>query len=369
MKETRINKWKKYRQDILENTNIEESIINSDRKLKSLMSKINININEINTQDSKIKKHKIVSYKEEKEEDQINDLLQNILANENMKAKKQVNKEYNSHSYDEKINSLFSEFKSNKTSSEINENEIKITKIVLDSEPNQAKHKNGANMNKCKKINIAIDGPSGVGKSTVAKKIADELGLTFVNTGLMYRAIAFYCLENNIDTMQELEVENILKNIEIFLFPNNEIQLNGKKINSNLLSDEISINASIVAKYKSVRNFCVALQQEISSKHPGVVMEGRDIGTVVLPNADLKIFLTANAEIRAQRRINQLIEKGEVFNAEEIWKNIVERDERDINRSTAPLIKANDAIEIDTSLEPIESIIDKISSLARNKMK
>lgn len=219
-----------------------------------------------------------------------------------------------------------------------------------------------------KKINIAIDGPSGVGKSTIAKIIADKLDLVFINTGLMYRAIGFYCLENNIDLNNESEIMNKISQIKIELLPNNIIKLNNIDISSRLLVDDISIAASKVAKLKLVREFCVKKQQEIAKIKPGVIMEGRDIGSVVLKDAKLKIFLTASNEIRFKRRIKQLLEKGEKIDEEEVLKNIIDRDRRDSERVNTPLVKVEDAIEIDTSNLTLEQVIDKIITLAKEKM-
>ncbi|WP_022935349.1 (d)CMP kinase [Mesomycoplasma moatsii] len=219
-----------------------------------------------------------------------------------------------------------------------------------------------------KKINIAIDGPSGVGKSTIAKIVADKLDLVFINTGLMYRAIGFYCLENNIDLNNESEIMNKISQIKIELLPNNIVKLNNLDVSSRLLVDNISIAASKVAKLKSVREFCVKKQQEIAKLKPGVIMEGRDIGSVVLKDAELKIFLTASNEVRVKRRVKQLLEKGEKIDEKEVLKNIVDRDRRDSERKNTPLIKVEDAIEIDTSNLTLEQVIDKIITLAKEKM-
>ena len=219
-----------------------------------------------------------------------------------------------------------------------------------------------------KKINIAIDGPSGVGKSTIAKIVADKLDLVFINTGLMYRAIGFYCLENNIDLNNESEIMDKISQIKIELLPNNIVKLNNLDVSSRLLVDNISIAASKVAKLKSVREFCVKKQQEIAKLKPGVIMEGRDIGSVVLKDAELKIFLTASNEVRVKRRVKQLLEKGEKIDEKEVLKNIVDRDRRDSERKNTPLIKVEDAIEIDTSNLTLEQVIDKIITLAKEKM-
>lgn len=216
-----------------------------------------------------------------------------------------------------------------------------------------------------KKINIAIDGPSGVGKSTVAKEIAKKLNLVFINTGLMYRAIGYYCMNNDIDLDDEQKIAKSLKEINLNLLPNEKIELNNIDITSKLWSDQISLVASKVAKLPKVREFCVQKQQLIAKNNPGVVMEGRDIGSVVLKNAELKIFLEANNEIRTKRRVEQLFAKGMNVNEQDVLKNIIERDKRDSERDVTPLIKVPEAIVIDTSYLTLEEVIQKIVELAR----
>lgn len=220
-----------------------------------------------------------------------------------------------------------------------------------------------------KKINIAIDGPSGVGKSTIAKIIANQLDLVFVNTGLMYRCIGYICLKNKIKFDDEKSILDYLNKAKIELLPNEIIKLNNEDITKNLWTDEVSLAASQVAKLKLIREFCVCQQQEIAKKQPGIVMEGRDIGTVVLKDAELKFFLTASVETRAARRIKQLSLKGQKVNEEEILNNIIERDKRDSEREHTPLIKPENAIEIDTSFLTIEEVVDKMIKLAKEKMK
>lgn len=220
-----------------------------------------------------------------------------------------------------------------------------------------------------KKINIAIDGPSGVGKSSIAKHISKKLNLVFVNTGLMYRAIGFYCLKNNINLDNEEDIKNNLKNIYLNMLSNEQIELNNENITSKLWDDKVSLSASKIAKYLSIRNFCVSQQKKIAKENPGVIMEGRDIASVVLPNADLKIFLNASSEIRAKRRVEQLSQKGEKVSFEEILKNVIERDKQDKERKNAPLIKTSDAIEIDTSNLTLQQVIDEILSLVKERKK
>lgn len=216
-----------------------------------------------------------------------------------------------------------------------------------------------------KKINIAIDGPSGVGKSSVAKEIAKRLDLVFINTGLMYRAIGYYCLNHDIDLENEQKIIESLKAIDLNLLPNEKIELNGVDITNKLWSDQISLIASKVAKLPKVREFCVDKQQLIAKNNPGIVMEGRDIGSVVLKDAELKIFLEANNEIRTKRRVEQLLAKGINANEADVLKNIIERDKRDSERDATPLIKVPEAIAIDTSYLTLEEVIQKIVELAK----
>lgn len=219
-----------------------------------------------------------------------------------------------------------------------------------------------------KKINIAIDGPSGVGKSTIAKNISQKINYLFINTGLMYRAIAYFCLNNKININNESDVENKLNEIDLDLLNNDEISLNKKNVTKDLYEDIISISASKIASYKKIREFCVLKQQKYTV-NKGVVMEGRDIGSVVIPDAELKIFLYASPEVRTNRRIVQLEEKNIKHNRKDVIKNIKERDFLDKNRENDPLVKVIDAIEIDTSNISIEAVQNKIYSLFLERVK
>lgn len=372
MKETRIEKYKKYRQEILENVNINESIINTHPKLKNLLKKINFNVNEITIVTDEKEKIKIDSYKEEKENKEINNFLEIISKNEKTIKKKNIINEHNSHKYDEKINSLFHEFliEVNKNNVE-NTTEMFINKVELAPIKNNLGKNNGGNMkeNKNKKINIAIDGPSGVGKSSVAKQVAQELNLRFINTGAMYRAIAWYFLENNIDINNQNSVFNALNDITIKLISNTQIEINNIDVSDKIFNDNISKNASLIAKNKLIREYCVNEQQNIVKLNDGILMEGRDIGSVVMPNADLKIFLTATNEVRANRRFNQAIKNGEKISEEEVLKSVIERDKQDLTRTISPLIKTDDAIEIDTSNLTLEDVVKKVINLAIERMK
>ncbi len=203
------------------------------------------------------------------------------------------------------------------------------------------------------KINIAIDGHSSCGKGTLAKNIAKELGYTFIDSGAMYRAVTLYLLQNN-HSLQEVEEDPaLLGNIKIHFQYNPETEffqtfLNGKNVESTIRGMEVARNVSKVSAIKEVRDFLVAKQQEMG-REKGVVMDGRDIGTVVFPEAELKIFMTASSEIRAKRRYDELKKKGVQVNFQEVLYNIKERDYIDSNRAESPLSKAEDAITLDNS--------------------
>ena len=222
-----------------------------------------------------------------------------------------------------------------------------------------------------KKNSIAIDGPAGAGKSTVAKGIAKELNFIYIDTGAMYRSVGYYCLNNNIDTLNEDKVNQALDDIKIDLkFVNNmqRIYLNNCDITGLIRTEEVGNAASIVSVYKNVRERLVLRQQEIALEND-VVMDGRDIGTVVLPNATLKIFLTASSLVRAKRRVNELKEKGIIEDVNKVQKEIEERDYRDSHREISPLKQAEDAILVDTSNMNIKEEIDFIINLYKEKLK
>ena len=216
-----------------------------------------------------------------------------------------------------------------------------------------------------KVINVAIDGPAGAGKSTIAKKIAKELNFIYVDTGALYRAIAFFSLKNSANTKIEDEISLLLPKINLEIkFINNEqrVFLNDEDVSDLIRTPEISMSASNVSAHPSVRKFLLDLQKKIASEN-NIIMDGRDIGTVILPNADLKIFLTADAKERAKRRYDELTAKSMQVDYEIILKEIIERDENDSNRAVAPLKCANDAIKIDSTKMSILEVVDTIKSL------
>ncbi len=214
-------------------------------------------------------------------------------------------------------------------------------------------------------MSIAIDGPAGAGKSTIAKKVAKELGYIYVDTGALYRTVALFMIQNKININDENEVNKALDRIDISMKYEDGIQniyLNKENVNSLIRTIEVSKIASKTSTYKKVREKLLFLQKDIAKKNK-VVIDGRDIGTVILPNADLKIFLTASAKVRGERRYKEIIERDERADLQGIIEDIEKRDEQDKNRAISPLRKANDAIEIDSSYMTIDEVTKKIISL------
>lgn len=213
---------------------------------------------------------------------------------------------------------------------------------------------------------IALDGPAGSGKSTIAKIIAKNFNLTYLDTGAMYRMVALYILENNIDFNNVTAVEKILDSIQVDIVDNKFI-LNGKDVSLEIRTPEVTKIVSPVSAIKAVRVKLVDLQRKIS-KGKKVILDGRDIGTVVFPNANLKIFLIASPEERAKRRVKDYASKGISENFETVLKDIIERDHSDSTREESPLKKAEDAIEVDTSSLNIDESVQLISDLIKEKI-
>jgi cytidylate kinase len=217
-----------------------------------------------------------------------------------------------------------------------------------------------------KNISIAIDGPAAAGKSTVAKIVAEKFSYIYIDTGAMYRAITYKAQMANINLEDEGALFQLLINTKIELFPGDNGQLvyiDGKDVTNEIRSSDVTNYVSIVAKHKLIREEMVKRQQEFAV-NGGVVMDGRDIGTFVLPNAEVKVFLLASVEERAQRRHLENIQKGYPSNFEKLKEEIAIRDKIDSEREIAPLRKAKDAIEIDTTSLSIHDVVDKIVNLA-----
>lgn len=220
------------------------------------------------------------------------------------------------------------------------------------------------------RYNIAIDGPAGAGKSTIAKKVAKELKFIYIDTGAMYRAISYYFIQQSLDIYDESVVSKECENITVHIgYQNDEQQvfLNGENITMYIRDEKVGKTASVISKYSLVRERLVSLQQELASKS-NVIMDGRDIGTVVLPNAAVKIYLTASSLERANRRYKELTEKGSPCNLKEIESDIIERDYQDMNREHSPLKKAEDAIFIDSSHMSIDEVVNEIIVLIKKKI-
>lgn len=215
--------------------------------------------------------------------------------------------------------------------------------------------------------NVAIDGPAGAGKSTIAKLVAKEKGYIYVDTGAMYRGLAIHFLDKGIQPQETEKVIEACKDAEVTIAYEDAVQyvyLNGKDISSRLRNEEVGNMASVTSAIPEVRKKLLELQQNLA-KTQNVIMDGRDIGTCVLPHADVKVYLTASVETRAKRRYQELQEKGEDCNLEEIAHDIEERDRRDMTREIAPLKQAEDAVLVDSSDMTIAEVVKTIVDLCR----
>jgi cytidylate kinase len=214
-----------------------------------------------------------------------------------------------------------------------------------------------------KQIVVAIDGPAGAGKSTVAKRVAARLGFLYIDSGAMYRALALWALRLGLDLTDAQRLEQLANQASIELFPRDaRVLLNGEDVTAAIRSEEVSDAASKISVIPGVRRAMVAKQRKMGAQ-ASVVMEGRDIGTVVFPDAEIKIFLDAAPEVRAERRLAELRQRGENLNEDDIALQIQQRDNRDRNRLEAPLMQAPDAVYIDSSrlgIDEVESLILKL---------
>ncbi len=219
-------------------------------------------------------------------------------------------------------------------------------------------------------FNIAVDGPAGAGKSTIAKLVAKELGFVYVDTGAMYRAMALYFLRKGVDPKAAEEIERSCPEVDVTIRYQDGVQqvlLNGEDVSGLIRTEEVGNMASATSVNPNVRKKLVELQQKLASIND-VVMDGRDIGTCVLPNAKVKIYLTASSKVRAERRFLELSEKGIATDLKKIEADIIERDERDMTRSISPLKKADDAILVDSSIMNINQVVEYILNIVNEKV-
>lgn len=215
--------------------------------------------------------------------------------------------------------------------------------------------------------NIAIDGPAGAGKSTIAKKLAADLGYVYVDTGAMYRAMAYYFLQNNIAADDEVAISAACPDVNVTIEYKDGAQqviLNGENVNGVIRNEEVGNMASATSVYPVVRTKLVELQRQLAAKQ-SVIMDGRDIGTVVLPDANVKIYLTASSKVRAKRRYDELTAKGEKCDLDAIEQDIIDRDYRDMHRETSPLKQADDAVLLDSSDLDIDGVVAKMKEIIK----
>lgn len=220
-------------------------------------------------------------------------------------------------------------------------------------------------------MNIAIDGPAGAGKSSIAKLVAKKMNYVYVDTGAMFRTMALYFLKQQLDTTDKMIVEQNCENIQIRMeYQNGEqhIFLGDEDVSFDIRKEEVGKQASVIAKYPAVRTKLLHLQRELAANND-VIMDGRDIGTVVLPDAECKVYLTASSHVRALRRYKELQEKGQVCELDVIEADIIARDNEDMNREIAPLTQAADAVLVDSSDMSIEEVVAKICELAEGSEK
>lgn len=220
------------------------------------------------------------------------------------------------------------------------------------------------------KINIAIDGPAGAGKSTVARLVANKLGFIYVDTGAMYRAVTYKALQHGFTLDQVDQIIGMTNDLDIRLLPGDPIQqvwVNGEDVTEAIRSKAVTDQVSKISQIPQVRQFLVSHQQKMAADQ-GVVMDGRDIGSHVLPDAEVKIFLTASVRERAQRRYDEWISKGQHVSLEQLEHDIAERDRMDENRTASPLVRAEDAVLLDCTSMSISEVVDRILNICRIKV-
>lgn len=216
------------------------------------------------------------------------------------------------------------------------------------------------------KYNIAIDGPSAAGKSTIAKKLAKELGYAHLDTGAMYRCVAYFSKIKEISYDDEEKLASLIDTMQIRFDSQGNVYINDKNVSNEIRENEISMLTSKISAYPAVREKLVVMQQKMAERK-GYIMDGRDIGTVVLPNAEVKVYMVASVKARADRRYKEYLEKQMEVDYDTIYKDIEQRDYQDMNRKVSPLKKAEDAVEIDTSDMSIDEVVDTIRKLLPTK--
>lgn len=220
-------------------------------------------------------------------------------------------------------------------------------------------------------LQIAIDGPVAAGKGTIAKKLAEKIYARYVDSGAMYRAVALLGIRHNIVLDNPVELISKLQEIKLHLMPSDnspsfDVYLGDENVENSIRTPEISKGSSIVAQYPEIRSHLVEIQKRVAEKY-NVIMEGRDIGTIVLPTANIKIFLTANQKTRTKRRQDQMALQKIYEPFDKVLKDIIERDNRDMSRKSSPLVKADDAVEVDTSNMSIDQVVDTIIQIIAKK--
>lgn len=220
-------------------------------------------------------------------------------------------------------------------------------------------------------MNVAIDGPAGAGKSTIAKRVARDMGYIYVDTGAIYRTLALVCIRQGIAAEEQEKISTVCKNAKVelkYIDGEQVMLLDEENVNPYIRTEEVSRMTSSISVYKEVREQLIDLQRQIAAKED-VIMDGRDIGTFVLPNAEIKVYLTASVATRAARRYAEQKEKGIACTLQEIAEDIEKRDYRDMHREIAPLKKADDAVEVDTSDMTIEEVVETIEKMIKEQEK
>ena len=350
---TRNELWKEYRNEIEKNINLHQIVIKSNKKLSVLYERLLVVFPDYENKYEKIVEHK------------------NTILETNFQPTLPSNKDLKAILNELKL--LESTIGGKKVLDDINFHSKELHNVIKNFEKgtqqiNIKKQKEINLKHNMKRINIAIDGPSGTGKSSAAKEVAKRLGYKYINTGLVYRAIALHCINNNINIKKPKKVASELSKMKIILLKDEKVELNEQDVSKEIRSDDVSKTASIIAAIPKVRKWAVELQQRMASE-AGVVMDGRDTTFAIMPSAELKIFLETNLKVRTNRRVEQNKVLGFSTNYDDIFKELEERDNRDRNRKKDPLHRVADAVLIDSSDMSLEEVINKIYNMAIKIMK